>query len=167
MRWQDPAMPGESKDSEKVRFLLDAEDDDWPPVASEGVWAQAVGDDEYELENVPWFARNVAYGDRVRIERDDDGVAWVQERLAWSGRYTIRVIPLQGGSSQERVDRVVNSFVPLGAECESALPAYRIVALDIPSSARVGEIKALLQRGSDAGWWEYEEGCIDEHWAAL
>jgi hypothetical protein len=159
--------PRQSQPSEKIRFRLQPDDDEWPPVTSEGVWARPAGRDEFELENVPWFARDVAFGDRVRVERDDDGVAWVEERLAWSGRYTIRVIPLQGGSSQERVDDVVNSFVPLGAECESALPAYPIVALDIPSTAQVAEIQALLRRGSDKGWWEYEEGCIDDQWAAL
>ena len=57
----------------KVRFVLDREDDDWPPLATEGVWARPVGEGEFELDNVPWFARGVAFGDRVRAEPDSDG----------------------------------------------------------------------------------------------
>jgi Domain of unknown function (DUF4265) len=151
----------------KVRFELEPEAEDWPPVASEGVWARPLGHHEYELDNVPWFARNAAYGDRVRAEPDSDGVLWVRERLAWSGRYTIRVIPLEAGPLAGDLQAVIDRFTPLGAECEGALPAYRIVALDIPPTARIAEIEGLLRQGEQDGWWGYEEGCIDDRWAAL
>ena len=151
----------------KVRFVLDREDEEWPPVGTEGVWARPVGQGEFELDNVPWFARGVAFGDRVRAEPDSNGVLTVRDRVAWSGRYTIRVIPLGEGTSGEQVQEVIDIFTPLGAECEGALPSFKIVALDIPPTARVAEIKALLREGETEDRWEYEEGCIDENWAAL
>ena len=61
-------------------------------MGSERLWARPAGDDEYVLENVPWFVRGNACGDRVRAAPDDDGVLWVSERVAWSGRYTVRVV---------------------------------------------------------------------------
>ena len=48
---------------EKVLFALDFEDgDDWPPVASEGVWCERVGA-EYRLLNAPFFIKDLAVGD--------------------------------------------------------------------------------------------------------
>jgi hypothetical protein len=49
----------------------------------------------------------------------------------------------------------------------SRLARRRRLALDIPADAPLAEIKALLRRGEDAGWWAYEEGCIDDRWRAL
>lgn len=151
----------------KVCFPLDRDADGWPPVTSEGVWATECGADEYELANAPWFVRGVAFGDRVRAESDDDGVLWVEQRLAWSGRYTVRVIPLGDEPSTQQVQTIVDAFSRLGAECEGALPSFKLVALDIPPTAQLTEIKSLLREGEEDGRWGYEEGCIDARWAAL
>ena len=111
--------------------------------------------------------RGVAYGDRVRADPDDGGVLRVTEHVTWSGRYTIRIIPHGDGSPNEQLQAVMDEFSPLGAECEGALPAFKIVALDIPPTAQVEAIKALLRRGEAEGRWAYEEGCIDARWRAL
>jgi Domain of unknown function (DUF4265) len=153
-----------SRDRVKVRFQLEQDADGWPPTTTEGVWAIACGDSEYELDNVPWFVRGVACGDRVRAELDEEGILWANERVRWSGHYTIRVIPLGEGSSEAAVQNVIDSFAPLGVACEGGLPAFKIVALDIPPSATVSEIKALLREGEASGRWGYEEGCIDDRW---
>jgi hypothetical protein len=160
-------MKQSDRDRVKVRFRLQRDDDGWPPAASEGVWARPCGGREYELDNVPWFVQGVAFGDRVLAEPDDDGVLWMKEHLAWSGRYTIRVIPLGDGAAREQLRSIVDLFAPLGAECEGALPAYKLVALDIPPTGRLDEIKSLLVQGQAEGRWAYEEGCIDARWRAL
>ena len=73
--------------------------------------------------------------DRVSAERDAEGVLRARERLEWSGRYTIRIVPLGEGSSEAQLQDVIDVFSALGAECEGALPAFKIVALDIPPTA--------------------------------
>lgn len=134
-------------------------------MGSERLWARPAGDDEYVLENVPWFVRGYACGDRVRAAADDDGVLWVSERVAWSGRYTVRVVPFGSGALEGSHQAVIDRMASLGVDCEGAEPAYNIVALDIPPNAELRTIKALLQRGE--GWCGYEEGCIDDRWATL
>jgi hypothetical protein len=143
------------RDRVKVRFRLQRGSDGWPPVESEGVWSRPCGGREYELDNVPWFAVGVAFGDRVLAEADDDGVLWVQEHLSWSGRYTIRVIPLGDKAASEQLQSIVELFAALGAECEGALPAFKLVALDIPPIARLAEIKSLLAEGEAEGRWAH------------
>jgi len=147
----------------KVRFVLER-GDDWPPVSTEGVWARPVSGEEYELENVPWFARGFACGDRVRARPDDEGVLTVVEQIAWSGRYTIRVIPTADTAAETQIQEVIDMFTPLGVECEGALSAFRIVALDIAPTGPLAEITALLRDGETRGRWGWEEGCVDERW---
>jgi Domain of unknown function (DUF4265) len=151
----------------KVVFALERDDEAWPPVAAESVWATPLGEDRYRLDNVPWFARGFAYGDVVAAEPDHEGVLRVREQLVWSGRYTVRVIPFGDESAEAQLQAVIEEFASLGAECEGALPSFTLIALDIPPTARVAEIKALLIEGETAGRWGYEEGCIDDRWSAL
>jgi hypothetical protein len=151
----------------KVAFTLEQEDENWPPVATESIWAVPLGGDEYRLDNVPWFAVGVACGDVVRAVTDDDGVLRVLETVKWSGRYTVRVIPLGDGDADEQLGEIGGLFATLGAEYEGALPSFRLIALDIPRTARIEEIKALLIEGEAAGWWGYEEGCVDDAWTSL
>jgi hypothetical protein len=150
----------------KVVFELEQDEDNWPPVSAESAWATPLGSDEYRLENVPWFARGYAFGDIVAAEPDVDGIPQVRRQVSWSGRYTVRVIPL-GGDDDGQVQAIIDDFVLLGADCEGALPSFSLVALDIPPTARVAEIKALLVEGEGEGRWGYEEGCVDDRWRRL
>jgi hypothetical protein len=154
-------------DRVKVRFRLQRDSDGWPPVESEGVWARPCDGRAYERDNASWFALGVAFGDHVRAEPDEDGVLWVEEHLVWSGRYTISVIPRGDEAASDQLQSIVDLFAPLGAECEGALPAFKLVALDIPPTARLAEIKSLLVQGEAEGRWGYEEGCIDPRWTAI
>jgi hypothetical protein len=151
-------------DRVKVIFDLEPEDEEWPPVSREGVWARPLSADQYELDNVPWFARGVSYGDRVRAVPDEDGVLVVRERVEWSGRYTVRVVPLGDSQAEEQVREVIEEFSALGVDCEGALPSYKLVALDIPWDADISRVKALLTAGEAQGRWGFEEGCIDDRW---
>ena len=42
-----------------------------------------------------------------------------------------------------------------------------ILALDVPPTAALAEIKALLRDGEREGRWGWEEGCIDERWISI
>jgi hypothetical protein len=104
----------------KLCFPLDQDDDGWPPVRTENVWARPLDCDEYESESVPWFVRGIAFGDRVLARPDGDGVLTYERKLAWSGRYTIRLIPTGEGPAGEQLKTIVADFAPLGATGEAA-----------------------------------------------
>jgi Domain of unknown function (DUF4265) len=76
-------------------------------------------------------------------------------------------VPFGDDRPEAQLRHVIEVFSALGAECEGALPAFKLVALDIPPTASFREIKTLLMEGRAAGRWENEEGCIDEAWIAL
>ena len=105
--------------------------------------------------------------DIVRTAPGGDGEPVARQQVEWSGRYTVRVIPLGDSPDRDAVDEVVQQFAALGAECEGALPVHRLVALDIPPTADLTRINELLISGEAAEKWGYDEGCVDDRWRDL
>lgn len=68
----------------KLRFALDVDADGWPPVGSEGVWAEPLGCDRYRIRNTPWFVQDLAVDDVVTAEEDADGILWAGDWVSWS-----------------------------------------------------------------------------------
>jgi hypothetical protein len=163
MAGPDHDRAGEHADHVRVRFQLRQDDDGWPPVASEGLWAIPLGTDVVRLDNIPWFARNVASGDTFRTSTDRDGERWATDKVAWSGHCTVRVIPFPDGALGGSRQAVLDAFAPLGVDGEG-LQQYGIVALNIPATVDLGAVKRLLRQGVNDGWWDYEEGCIGQAW---
>ena len=135
------------------------------PGASPVVFDQLCAD-LCRVDNTPWFIRNLAADDVVVARAGDDGVLWAIERRAWSGRLTIRIIPLTNGPLQGDRQAVLDAFAPLGTTGEG-IERYGMVALDIAADAELLPIKALLRAGKADGRWEYEEGCVSEAWLSL
>jgi hypothetical protein len=148
----------------KVVFDLPDAGDGWPPATAEGIWAVRLPErDHVRLDNVPWFAVNVADGDVFRVRTDDDGVLRAVEQVSWSGNCTIRVTPYKDGPLAGDLQRVLDVFIPLGVGSEGAAQ-YRIVALSVPPDVDLGAVKRTLKDGEASGWWAYEEGCIGDAW---
>jgi hypothetical protein len=158
---------GGADDLVHVVFPLEVDEDGWPPVGAERLWAKQLGPDTYRVENAPWFVRDIAADDVVRAEPPDaDSWPIFKERLEWGGNCTIRVIPFQAGALAGSLAAVIDVFTPLGVTGEGA-GTFPIVALTIPPDVDLAEVKALLRRGDAERWWEYEEGCVSEEWQAL
>ncbi len=149
----------------KVRFNLARENEAWPPVSTEGLWAEPLGGDRYRVDNTPWFARNLAADDVVVARAGRDGVLWAMDKLQSSGRLTIRVVPFRAGGLRGDLQSVLNAFRPFGVTGEG-VHQYGIVALDVPPDADLTSIKDLLRAGRADGRWDYEEGCINDAWDA-
>lgn len=148
----------------RVRFALERDETGWPPVESEGLWAQPVGPGRFRLENTPWFVRGVAADDIVQAEADEAGTLWFVDVVERSGRVVVRVIPRRDGPLHGDRQAVLDAFAPLGVSGEGMATPVNIVALDIGPGAPIASVKALLERGESEGLWHYEEGCISDEW---
>jgi hypothetical protein len=154
---------GEHTDLVRVRFQLDQDEDGWPPVASEGVWAVPLGGGLVRLDNIPWFVRDAASGDTFGTSTDSDGVLWATDKVAWSGNCTVRVVPFPDGALAGSRQAVLDAFAPLGVDGEG-LEQFGMVALNIPPDGDLGAVQRLLRQGVQDDWWDYEEGCIGQAW---
>lgn len=64
--------------SVKVHFRLVQDEDGYPPVAVESVWAQpGMNSREYVLDNLPFFVREATLGDTVLV-REEEGHCWFE-----------------------------------------------------------------------------------------
>ena len=59
-------------DQVKVIFELERDEDGWPPVSGERLWAFDLGDGTYRIDNVPWYVENLAVEDVVAAAYDED-----------------------------------------------------------------------------------------------
>lgn len=137
----------------------------WPPVPSEGLTVEAVGDDGYRVLEAPFFVRNIAVGDVVRAElRAEDGVQvlWAVERVSWGGHQTLRVAPGREGSTTTCA-QAASEFAALGCATE-ILDEYGVVALDLPPEVDAAPVKALLREGDRLQRWWIEEACVAASW---
>lgn len=159
-----------------VTFGMTPDEEGWPPIGSETLWAQPLGEGRYRLDTVPFFVPDLAVGDVVTAAPDDDGRLWAQRRESTGGHGTIRVIPLLDGSllgsTQALVSALSQSLGDLGpgVRWESAGPAYSLVALDLTpdlDATELARVRNWLEAGQADGAWEYEESCVTPAWLAL
>ncbi|MFZ3492299.1 DUF4265 domain-containing protein [Streptomyces sp. 5.8] len=154
--------------AERVRLIFElAQDSDgWPPARTERLWAIRVSDDTARLDNIPFFVRGFSLGDIVRFTVDDKDVLLGQEAVAYSDNCTIRVIPAEDGHLVEKRQAVLDEFSRLGVDGEG-IAQFGLVALNVPASAEIAQVKQLLAHGERVGRWHYEEGCVTSAWRAV
>jgi Domain of unknown function (DUF4265) len=145
----------------KVVFHLDRDDDDWPPAGTESLWAEVTDEPEVvRLVNTPFFVRGVAWGDRVRVRRDDEDSSWKYESLVQeSGHSTVRILLSDEGYVSEIHAKLAES----GCDWEG-IPAFpNLIAVNIPPELPYGPLRAWLDTSEGADRLGFEEGCISAH----
>jgi hypothetical protein len=134
------------------------------PAHAVGVGAEVIAPDQVRLVFPPWAALNAAKGDIYRVQRDDDGQPWIQEKLEASGFCAIRVElgdDSRIGSLNAGVDAVLKMFRPLGV---TGVGMFGLAVLDVPPAADLVRVRHLLDDGRQEGWWEYVELCVTDRW---
>jgi hypothetical protein len=160
-----------SDGAELVKVVVDLPEDGWTGFATERLWAVRTGPTTAVLDNNPFFARGLAYGDEVRFAQDTGGELRVTDVVAHSGYCSIRIAPLD--RTDEFRDLEVQAgiravFVPLGVTCEMAGPRlFNLVALAVPPSCDIAAVRQALLDGERDDRWSFEEGCITPQWRAL
>jgi hypothetical protein len=138
--------------------------EDWLPFDTEGLWAVPVKSDVARVANVPFLVDGVAEGDLVRYVTAADGTRWVTERVRASGNCTVRVIPVPDGPLGPSARNVHERLAPFGLGGEVYSAELPLVALTVPPDADFKQVKALLDRGAEEGWWHFETSCATDDW---
>ncbi len=127
----------------------------YPPVKCESVWAMPVESGLYRLDNIPFFARGVAYADVVSAIKKDDGTLGFVDVVQPSGHSTLRVIAYE--ESDAPVLR--RKLEELGCDTEQSHIA-NLFAVDVPPSVSLEAVQHLLGENGASERWEYEEACL-------
>src|SRR5687767_12999480 len=100
----------------KVIFELEQDEDGYPPVGSEALWAFEREEGIFELDNIPFFARQVSSGDLVRALPNEWGEWIFKEIVRASGNSTFRLYV----HHESRVQKVRDDLRALGCPSELA-----------------------------------------------
>ncbi|MCK6592214.1 MAG: DUF4265 domain-containing protein [Polyangiaceae bacterium] len=137
--------------SAKILFDLEPDEDGYPPIGSETVWATHIENNRYRLCNIPFFAREATLDDVVEV-KEEGGVLVYKDIVQRSGNSLIRVI-YHNETEREELCRGLRA---LG--CVTELNnIHRIVAVSVPPNVQLEAVQAFLQRGEEQGLWGYEE----------
>ncbi|WP_080599100.1 MULTISPECIES: DUF4265 domain-containing protein [Sorangium] len=137
---------------EKVHFRLIQDEDGYPPIAVESLWAQpGTGAGEYILDNVPFFARDATLGDTVLV-REDEGDLWFERLLCGSGNSLVRIVFFE----RSCVDRLSAHLTMIGCFTEY-LEGHGLLAVSVPNTVDISLVQSYLQAEANDGNIDYEE----------
>jgi hypothetical protein len=139
----------------KVAVTLERDEDGYPPFDSEDLWSTPVGEGRYRIESIPLFARGIAWGDIVTAVSEEEEELLFQEVVEPSGHSTVRLMV----AKEEEVPAILEHFERQGCTGENHFTP-RLIALDVPPSISLDELKQELDMGYALARWDYEEACI-------
>ncbi len=133
---------------DKANYLLMADIDG----DLEQLWAREIGDGKFMICCVPLFVYDIALGDIVEAD-DDDQVTRVIER---SGRYGFRIWLSDAG--QLAINEILDELSGLGAFIERS--SNQLYAIDAPDAVVATDVRRVLERMQSEGLFEYETGWL-------
>jgi hypothetical protein len=100
-------------------------------VGGESLWARAIPDepDHYILNNIPFFAHGLNYGDVIRCVDLPDRPREVVEVVRRSGNSTFR-LAFSSNAEPEVVEDSVKQIRECGAQIECATPGIYAISID-------------------------------------
>ena len=120
----------------------------------ESMWAVDLGDDLYELRNVPFHAYGLNFGDVVRATADSpDLKPEIRAVVRRSGHRTLRVV-FTGEQVESRMIALLESLNPLAVSFERSTAHY--FALDLEPEADIARVRGVLDEWEDTGLASYE-----------
>jgi len=149
-------MDQSRKPDSKVLFRIPEEDGS---ASVETLWATALGNDQYKLNNSPFYAYSVSWEDIVNAPfNDDEGLPTFERVIAKSGNRTVRVIfepPVESGNSS---DEVLQGLVALGCSYEGANSTY--ISVNVPPGVDLQAVRRYLIEA--VAQWEHADPTYSE-----
>lgn len=142
-------------DREKIRFRLTRDEDGYPPVEYELLWAEPLGNDLYRIDNIPFFVCDIGLKDEVEATHVDGERVFVRT-VRSGGHRTVRLLVW----ARTDVKPLRDELRALG--CSSELNEDgRLVAVNVPPAVPSETIVQFLEAGATSARFEYEEGAVD------
>lgn len=140
---------------QKVLFV---QKNNYEEFETESLWCIKDGD-LFIIDNIPFVAKRIALGDKIKVEFDsDENAYYFDDFVEVSGNSTIRLY-LDDAEIIEEIRKQLNAF---GCESEVFLER-KIIAVNVFKTINYTPIKKYLANGEDKSLWTYEESCLCHH----
>ncbi len=135
----------------KLMFQIEQDDDGYPPISVESVWAKPTGSGTYLVDNIPFFATDAALGDEVNA-KDIDGDLFYVSMKKPSGNSLLRVVFFDSKASDDLIEQLAR------LECDTERSHVDcLVAINVPPPVKLRKVQQLLNTGCERQHWDYEE----------
>lgn len=126
---------------------------------SESMWAEPVKDNEFRLDNIPFFAYGVSYNDTIQVTVREDNL-FFESVVRRGGHSTFRVFLKISDLETKFIEKQFQPFVDLGCSYEGN--GQRLFSIDVPPTVDLKKVVDLLEEGENISKWEYEEGYVSK-----
>jgi hypothetical protein len=120
----------------------------------ESVWAAKIGD-YYRINSIPFFAKNIAPGDIVTVEEEDDGGLFFDSLIQPSGNSVVRIVIYD----ENNIPIVTEQLEAFGCNWEGS-HLEKLIAVEIPRDISFDKIKQYLEKGRSENMFDYQEACL-------
>lgn len=122
---------------------------------AEGLWAYPLGNQLYQLQNIPVYAEHLNVEDIVRCEEPPDARPVIQEVVEWSGNRTLRVI-FQDEAPDETCVDIIWELAQHGIQYEK--PVFKRYMFNVTPHQDYNWVRDFLQTKEEEGLlWLFEQ----------
>ena len=125
-------------------------------ISEESIWTEKMENGYYRIDNVPFYAPNLAYNDMIAIE-EDKGVFYFADLIERSGHSTVQIIFF----NEIEVEYILSNIEKLGCAWEG-MKNQAYYPIDIPPNINYLSIKQFLDEQSEKDILDYKESCLSE-----
>lgn len=138
----------------KVFVKLEKDEEGYPPVDWEELWAASLGDCRYRIDNIPFYAVGISSGDSV-IAASRDNKLVVTEVVGTEGHSTVRVVV----HDKSMTEHIRGELKIAGCATElSNVPGF--FSVDVPPQVDYPAIARLLRGYEEQERIGYEESAL-------
>jgi hypothetical protein len=137
----------------KVKVVLvykDIEDE----IAEETIWTEKLENGYYRIDNIPFYAPNLAYNDIIAVE-DDGGVLYFDDLIKSSGHSTVQIIFFK----EIEIEQILSILENIGCKWEG-MKNQPYFSVDIPPNINYSSIKQFLDEQFEKEILDYKVSCL-------
>lgn len=122
----------------KVNFLLEQDEDGYPPFSIEEVWAIRKEDNIYVIDNIPFYIYELSLYDEISVKQRQ-GKLYFNSLIMKSQNSTIRIYC----KNEVTINRLREVLIKLGCKWEFS-NLKSLSAINIPSKVLLSEIEQII-----------------------
>ncbi len=136
----------------KVKVVLVFKNND--RIEEEVIWAEKMEDGNYKVDNIPFYAPNLALNDVFSVE-EDEGILYFDQLIRMSGHSTVQLVFFKEAEVNESL-AILENF---GCSWEG-MKDQAMYSVDVPAELDYAKVKRFLNEQLEKGILDFKESCL-------
>lgn len=136
----------------KVKVILVFKNND--RIEEEVICAEKMEDGHYKVDNIPFYAPNLALNDVFSVE-EDEGILYFDQLIRMSGHSTIQLMFFEETEVNESM-AILENF---GCSWEG-MKDQAMYSVDVPTELDYAKVKRFLNEQLEKGILDFKEACL-------